>query len=76
MHQDELTAGPLHVHNQIESVLGVMGLDCSEVLGAVLTLASAALESARETEDLRTENIIMKAQTAVDASGIVGDSAA
>src|SRR5580704_13330315 len=74
VHQDELTAGPLHVRNQIEGVLGVMGADCSEVLGALLTLASAALESARETEELRAENIILKAQTAVDDSGIVGES--
>jgi Nif-specific regulatory protein len=74
VHRDELTAGPLHVHNQIEGVLGVMGADCSEVLAALLTLASAALESARETEELRAENIILKAQTAVDDSGIVGDS--
>jgi two-component system, NtrC family, response regulator HydG len=74
VHRDEITAGPLHVHNQIEGVLGVMGADCSEVLGALLTLASAALESARETEELRAENIILKAQTAVDDSGIVGES--
>jgi transcriptional regulator with GAF, ATPase, and Fis domain len=75
VHRDEITAGPLHVRNRIEGVLGVMGKDCSEVLGALLTLASAALESARETEELRAENVILKSQTAVDDSGIVGESA-
>jgi Nif-specific regulatory protein len=51
-----------------------MGGDCSEVLGALLTLASAALESAREFEELRVENIVLKAQTTLDHSGIVGES--
>jgi transcriptional regulator with GAF, ATPase, and Fis domain len=70
------TAGPLYVRNGIAGVMGVLGPDCSEVLGAVLTLASTALAAAREFEELRTENILLKSQTRVDDSGMIGESKA
>jgi hypothetical protein len=70
------TAGPLYVGDRIAGVMGVLGPDCSEVLGAVLTLASTALAAVREFEDLRTENILLKAQTRADDSGMIGESRA
>jgi transcriptional regulator with GAF, ATPase, and Fis domain len=70
------TAGPLYVRNRIAGVMGVLGPDCSEVLGAVLTLASTALGAVREFEELRTENILLKSQTSADDSGMIGESKA
>jgi transcriptional regulator with GAF, ATPase, and Fis domain len=68
------TAGPLYVHDRIAGVMGVLGPDCSEVFGAVLTLASTALAAAREFEELRTENLLLKSETRVDDSGMIGES--
>jgi transcriptional regulator with GAF, ATPase, and Fis domain len=68
------TAGPLYVRNRIAGVMGVLGPDCSEVLGAVLTLASTALTAATEFEELRTENTLLKSQTRADDSGMIGES--
>jgi two-component system response regulator HydG len=68
-----ITAGPLYVRGRIEGVIAVMGPDCGEVLSAVVALASTALESALESEQLRTENTLLKSQVAAD-SGIVGES--
>ena len=70
------TAGPLYVRNGIAGVMGVLGPDSSEILGAVLTLASTALAAAREFEELRTENILLKSQTVADDSGMIGESKA
>jgi len=70
------TAGPLFVGDRIAGVMGVLGPDCSEVLGAVLTLASTALAAVREFEELRTENILLKSQTSADDSGMIGESKA
>jgi transcriptional regulator with GAF, ATPase, and Fis domain len=70
------TAGPLYVCNRIAGVMGVLGPDCSEVLGAVLTLASTALAAAKEFEELRTENILLKSQTGADDFGMIGESRA
>jgi transcriptional regulator with GAF, ATPase, and Fis domain len=74
VHEDGITAGPLHVRDRIEGVIAVLGPDCGEVFGAVLTLASTALASAREFEELRAENILLKAQTPADDSGMIGAS--
>ena len=68
------TAGPLYVGDRIAGVMGVLGPDCSEVLGAVLTLASTALAAVREFEVLRTENILLKSQASPDNSGMIGES--
>jgi transcriptional regulator with GAF, ATPase, and Fis domain len=70
------TAGPLYVRDRIAGVMGVLGPDCSEVLGAVLTLASTALAAVSEFEELRTENILLKSQTGADDSGMIGESKA
>ncbi|MDP9170955.1 MAG: sigma-54 dependent transcriptional regulator [Acidobacteriota bacterium] len=71
---DGITASPLYVRGRIEGVIAVMGPDCCEVLGALVSLASTALESALEFEELLTENTLLKSQVAVE-SGIVGESA-
>lgn len=70
------TAGPLYVHNRVVGVMGVLGPDCGEVLGAVLTLASTALAAVEEFEELRTENLLLKSQTSADDSGMIGESKA
>jgi two-component system response regulator HydG len=70
------TAGPLYAGDRIAGLMGVLGPDCSEILGAVLTLASTALAAVREFEELRTENILLKSQTLADDSGMVGESRA
>jgi Nif-specific regulatory protein len=75
VHSGEITAAPLYVRGRIEGAIGVLGPDCSEVLSAVVTLASTALESAVEFEELRTENTILKANVAENDFGIVGESA-
>jgi len=76
VHTGSITAGPLYVRGKINGVIGVLGPDCGEVLGALITLAATALESALEFEELRTENTLLKASAAVDDFGIVGESAA
>ncbi len=75
VHTDGITAGPLYVRGKIEGAIGVLGPDCAEVLGAIVTLASTALESALEVETLKTENTLLKAQTMPGDSGIIGESA-
>src|SRR5580658_2168615 len=75
-HHSGATAGLLQVRDRIAGVMGVLGPDCGEVLGAVLTLASTALAAAREFEDLRTENLLLKSQTKADDSGMIGESGA
>jgi len=74
VHLEGITAAPLYVHGKIDGVLGVLGDDCSEVLGAIVTLASTALESAIEFEELKTENTILKAQVSENDFGILGES--
>ncbi len=71
---DEITAGPLYVRGNIQGVMGVMGPDRAEILGDIITLASTALESAVEFEELRTENTLLKAQVTSDEFGIIGAS--
>ncbi|HVW84768.1 MAG TPA: sigma 54-interacting transcriptional regulator, partial [Bryobacteraceae bacterium] len=73
-YRDEVTAAPLTVRGQVEGVIGLMGRDCSEMLGAIVTLASSALESAREYETLRVENTILRSQTPTADPGIIGAS--
>jgi len=75
VHMDAVTAAPLYVHGKIAGAIGVLGHDCSEVLGAVVTLASTALESASEFEQLRIENTLLQAQVS-NESGIIGESPA
>jgi transcriptional regulator with GAF, ATPase, and Fis domain len=76
VYQDGITAAPLYVHGKLAGALGVLGIDCSEVLSAVVSLAAVALESAREFEQLRAENTLLKSQVQGVESGIVGESAA
>jgi Nif-specific regulatory protein len=75
VHVAGITAAPLYVRRKVAGVIGLLGPDCSEVLGALVTLAATALESALEFEELRTENTILKANAADGDYGIVGDSA-
>src|SRR5580658_5216004 len=70
------TAGPLYVHDRVAGVMGVLGPDCSEVLGAVLTLASTALAAVSEFESLRTENLLLRSEAKADDSGMIGESKA
>jgi transcriptional regulator with GAF, ATPase, and Fis domain len=72
---DGITAGPLYVRGKIAGAMGVLGPDCSELLGAIINLASTALESALEVEGLKTENTLLKAQVTSADSGILGESA-
>ena len=69
-----ITAAPLYVRGKIEGVIAAIGEDCGEILSAVVTLASTALESATEFEELRTENRLLKATATVNDFGIVGES--
>jgi len=64
-------AAPLYVRGAIEGVIGAT--NAGEVLSAVATLASAALESIREIENLQRRNSLLEEQV---ESGIVGDSPA
>jgi transcriptional regulator with GAF, ATPase, and Fis domain len=75
VHTAGITAGPLYVRGKIQGVIGVLGEDCAEILGAVVTLASTALESAVEFEELRTENTLLKEQVVSNDFGILGESA-
>ncbi|MEP6716277.1 MAG: sigma-54 dependent transcriptional regulator [Terriglobia bacterium] len=70
---DGITAAPLYVRGRIEGVIAVMGPDCCEVLSALVSLATTALESALDCEELRTENTLLKSQVASE-TGIVGES--
>ncbi len=47
-----------------------------ETLGAVATIASAALESAHDVERLRTQNAMLRARLDPGETGILGDSPA
>jgi len=71
---DGITAAPVYVRGRIEGVIGVLGPDCTEVLGALVTLASTALESALEFEELRNENTLLKANVSTSDFGILGES--
>jgi DNA-binding NtrC family response regulator len=75
IHEGGFTAAPLYVHGKIAGAIGMMGPDCSEVLGAVVTLASAALESAAEVAELQRENTLLRSSPA-GAMGIIGESSA
>jgi Nif-specific regulatory protein len=68
------TAGPLYVRDRLAGVMGVLGPDCGELLGAVLTLASTALAAVNEFEELRTENLLLKSEVKADDSGMIGES--
>ncbi len=70
-------AVPLYVHGAIQGVLAATAAEQQrELLTAVATLASAALEGAREIERLNTRNALLEAELATRPSGIVGRSAA
>jgi transcriptional regulator with GAF, ATPase, and Fis domain len=74
-HDEGITAGPLYIRGTVEGVIGLMGQECIDVLGAVISLASTALESAREMEDLRDENVALRTGgVATPEFGILGDS--
>lgn len=64
-------AVPLYVHNALAGVLGA-GVE-NGVLSAIATLASAALETAREIEDLQLRNALLEEQV---STGLIGNSAA
>ncbi len=50
--------------------------DHRDTLGAVATLAAAALETVREAETLRTENLLLRERLDATTTGIVGESIA
>jgi Nif-specific regulatory protein len=64
-------AAPLFVHGSIEGLI-VINLP-SQMLSALATLASAALESVREIETLRVRNALLEERV---GSGILGSSPA
>jgi len=74
VHDSGVTAAPLYVHGRIAGAIGILGPDCSEVLAAIVSLASTALESAREFEQLRIENTLLQPQASAEATGIIGES--
>jgi transcriptional regulator with PAS, ATPase and Fis domain len=76
IHVNGITAAPLYVRGKVAGITGVLGPDCSDVLAAVVTLASTALESAREFNELRAENTLLRTQAEEDGTGIIGQSAA
>jgi two-component system response regulator HydG len=76
VYETGITAAPLYVHGRIVGAIGMLGDDCSEVLGAVVTLATTALESAREFEQLRAENRLLQPQASSGGTGIIGESPA
>ena len=47
-----------------------------DTLGAIATLAAAALETERDVERLRTENLLLRERLAVSEPGIAGESIA
>lgn len=70
-------AVPLYVYGTIQGILAVTAAEQQrELLTAVATLASAALEGAREIERLHLRNTLLEAELAARPSGIVGRSAA
>jgi Nif-specific regulatory protein len=75
VHSGGITSAPLYIRGKLQGVVALLGPDCSEVLGALVTLATTALESAIEFEELRTENTLLKASAAAGDLGIVGESA-
>jgi two-component system, NtrC family, response regulator HydG len=74
VHESGITAAPLYVHGRIAGAIGILGSDCCEVLGAVVSLASMALENAREFEQLRIENTLLQPQASAEETGIIGES--
>jgi len=76
VYEGGITAAPLYVHGKIVGAIAVLGADCSEALGAVVTLAATALESAHEFEQLRTENRSLRQEATSSGNGIIGESPA
>jgi Nif-specific regulatory protein len=78
---DRIVAVPIYVRDELggalvielpEVVTGDL-LDLSDLMSAVATLASAALESVREVESLRTANALLQ-EKFEEHAGIVGSS--
>ena len=74
---DNGAAIPIYANGDLSGALMLQGVDraSAEVLAAVASLASVAIESAREVENVRTEYAALE-QTLVRNGGIVGQSAA
>jgi Nif-specific regulatory protein len=75
---DGLVALPLYVRGELEGALGVRpidpGADARDILSAIATLGSAALENAREIEQLEAEKSLLAEQLRA-GSEMVGVSA-
>jgi len=77
-----VAAYPLEVHGELCGLLAVWfppeeaaNLPTHhDALGAIATLAVAALETVRDVERLQTENLILKERLSVAETGIVGES--
>jgi transcriptional regulator with GAF, ATPase, and Fis domain len=65
-----LSAVPLYVHGNLEGVVAVEG--SPEVLSAIATLASAAIEGARDIAGLAARNAVLEAEIEERPAGIVG----
>ena len=76
IYEGGITAAPLYVNGRIAGAIGMLGEDCAEVLGAVVTLATTALESARAFEQLRAENRLLQPEASSSGTGILGESPA
>jgi transcriptional regulator with GAF, ATPase, and Fis domain len=73
----ELVAAPLYVHGAIEGVLAIEGgEEHRDLMSALATLASAALEGGREVAGLAAHNEVLKAEIEERPTGIVGGSPA
>ena len=81
---EDCLAVPLHVRESVGGLLAVWFppeerprlAQHRETLAAVATLASAALENARDIETLRGENQLLREQLSAGQTGIVGESPA
>jgi two-component system response regulator HydG len=68
-------AVPLYAHDAIAGVVAAPGI-AAGTLGAVATLASAALENVREVENLRVRNALLEEKIQEEiATGMVGHGA-
>ena len=74
VHHAGITAAPFYVHGNVGGVIAVLGPDCADVLSAVVTLASSALESTREIEG--GNDVHPTPPPSPGDWGIIGESAA
>ena len=81
---EQASAFPLEVHGELCGLLAVWFPPEEaaslprhhDSLGAIATLAVAALETVRDVERLQTENLLLKERLSVAETGIVGESSA